>query len=183
MNPKSNARKNLECPNCGERDISSSNIIDEFEFGSGGDRKKLSVEVELLTCGTCNFRFTGSDAERKRHERICSHMEILNPREITSLRKIYGMTRKDFSKVTGLGQATLARWETGQLFQNKAYDNYLYLLSFDEIFSKIQTKSRGEIIDFHIYATNNLDIDDLRKNFQEFVPNERDITLASSFQL
>ncbi len=39
------------------------------------------------------------------------------------------MSRAAFSKMTGLGQATLNRWENGILIQNRANDRYLRLLA------------------------------------------------------
>ena len=38
------------------------------------------------------------------------------------------MTRSEFAEVTGLGEATLGRWETGALVQNRANDRYLRLM-------------------------------------------------------
>ena len=38
------------------------------------------------------------------------------------------MSRADFSRLTGLGEATLNRWENGILIQNAANDRYLRLL-------------------------------------------------------
>ena len=39
------------------------------------------------------------------------------------------MSQASFSKVTGLGKATLNRWENGILIQNLANDRYLRLLA------------------------------------------------------
>ena len=39
------------------------------------------------------------------------------------------MSRAAFAKVTGLGEATLNRWENGLLIQNRANDRYLRLLA------------------------------------------------------
>ena len=39
------------------------------------------------------------------------------------------MTRAEFARLSGLGEATLARWEKGLVTQNRANDRYLRLLA------------------------------------------------------
>jgi len=40
------------------------------------------------------------------------------------------LTRERFAALTGIGTASLARWETGELIQSAGYDKYLRLLAF-----------------------------------------------------
>jgi len=56
----------------------------------------------------------------------------MTPSDIKSLRKGYDLTRAQFAELTRIGEASLARWETGEVIQNAANDDYLYLLSFPE---------------------------------------------------
>ncbi len=48
------------------------------------------------------------------------------------------MTRGAFAQVTGLGEATLSRWEKGILVQNRANDRYLRLLNTPWAIKKLQ---------------------------------------------
>lgn len=54
---------------------------------------------------------------------------MLSPAEISGLRKGLGMSRAAFAELTDLGEATLGRWESGAVIQNRANDRYLRLLS------------------------------------------------------
>ena len=48
------------------------------------------------------------------------------------------MTRAAFAEATGLGEASLSRWENGAVIQNKAYDYYLRLLRWPWVMSALQ---------------------------------------------
>ena len=39
------------------------------------------------------------------------------------------MNRAEFARLSGLGEATLARWENGSVTQSRANDRYLRLLA------------------------------------------------------
>ncbi|MBK8178538.1 MAG: helix-turn-helix domain-containing protein [Planctomycetes bacterium] len=47
---------------------------------------------------------------------------------MVQLRRRHGLSRQAFANLTGLGVATIARWERGLLIQNKANDRYMRLL-------------------------------------------------------
>jgi len=122
----------VECPMCGSKRVRSAIETEVFEYGSGSDAVELKTQVPLHTCLQCDFEFTNELAEIKRHEAVCTYLGILTPKEITSLRNRLDMTRAKFSDLTGLGEASLGRWERGALFQNKAYDKLLRLLQYEE---------------------------------------------------
>ena len=54
------------------------------------------------------------------------------------------MTKAAFAQVTGLGEATLSRWENGAVVQNRANDLYLRLLTTPWIMTKLQDLSAPE---------------------------------------
>ncbi len=54
------------------------------------------------------------------------------------------MTRADFAQVTGLGKATLNRWENGILIQTIANDRYVRLLARPEIMEKLKSLGSAE---------------------------------------
>jgi len=57
-----------------------------------------------------------------------------------ALRKRYNLTRAEFASLTRFGEASLARWETGQLIQNAANDQLLYLLSIESNVERLQKR-------------------------------------------
>jgi DNA-binding transcriptional regulator YiaG len=104
-----------------------------FDYGSGESAVELSVEVPVHRCDGCDFEFTDEIAERLRHEAVCDHLGVLSPAQIRRIRERHGMTRAQFARVTGLGEASLNRWENGLNIQTHANDRYLRLLEIPEV--------------------------------------------------
>src|SRR5207245_1327293 len=80
------------------------------------------------------------EAEDLRHETVCRHLKVMTPKEVSAVRKKYGLNREEFAAVTRIGDASLARWESGQVIQNPANDNFLYLLTFDDSLERLRMR-------------------------------------------
>jgi len=120
-------KETVTCAMCGSSDVKTRQIEDSFEYGNGNSTVSLSALIHVHSCDKCSFEFTDSKADDLRHEAVCRHIGILTPREVCDVRK--NMSKAEFSRQTGIGEASLARWERGFLLQNVAMDNFLYLLS------------------------------------------------------
>jgi transcriptional regulator with XRE-family HTH domain len=68
---------------------------------------------------------------------------VLAPREVAALRARYDLSRAQFARLTHLGEATIARWERGELIQNAAYDQFLHLLSFPENIQRLRDRNES----------------------------------------
>ncbi|MGO9272773.1 MAG: type II TA system antitoxin MqsA family protein [Terriglobia bacterium] len=130
----------LQCPNCGRLSLSTVRETENIIYGSGKDATEIPVELPVRTCGECGFQYTDEEAEDIRHDAVCRHLGLMTPAEIVALRKRYSMTRAEFANLTRFGEASLARWETGQLMQNAANDQLLYLLSFESNVARLQKR-------------------------------------------
>lgn len=75
-------------------------------------------------------------------ERSARTDDRLTEAEIVQIRKRWGLSREKFAKLTGIGEASLARWEGGYLVQNAAMDNYLRLLDHQENIQRLLTKQQ-----------------------------------------
>ena len=100
-----------------------------FAYGLGPNIAELRVSLPIHVCPSCGFECLDDEAETLKHEAICAHLGVLSPKEVRAIRGMHGMSQAAFSKVTGLGKATLNRWENGILIQNPANDRYLRLLA------------------------------------------------------
>lgn len=128
--PMSTENRDYACPQCGETGaVTTSPYRHTFRYGSGESTVDLTVELPLRRCSTCEFEFLDDEAERLEHEAICAHLGVLSPKEIRGIREAYGLSRNEFAQVTGLGEATLNRWENGIKIQTLANDRYLRLLA------------------------------------------------------
>jgi putative zinc finger/helix-turn-helix YgiT family protein len=133
----------ITCPVCGKNKITTRNEKVSFPYGTGTETVELSTIVPVRRCEECNFEFTGDDADSARHEAICKHLGVLTPAEITQVRERYNISRAEFARITRVGEASINRWENGQLIQGGAMDHYLYLLTFTENFERIRSRKNA----------------------------------------
>ena len=122
------AQLTQSCPMCGEDCVSTTWVLHAFDYGSEEDRVELHVRVPMNRCGACEFEYLDYRAERLKHDAVCDYLGVLSPDEIRRIRENYSMTRAAFADVTGLGEASLNRWENGLSIQRLAHDRYLRLL-------------------------------------------------------
>ncbi len=129
MSSSSNSHVLHRCPICGKGKLEPQVRTERFEYGEG--RRKVSVEakdVPIEICTECTEVFSGPEAARIRQEAICRALHLLTPNEIRAAREQFGLSQEEFAELTGIGKATISRWERGWLLQNKAMDHYLRLL-------------------------------------------------------
>lgn len=116
------------CPSCEACELTCSIQHIEFEYGSGDSAVLLNAEVPIYYCAICDIHILDYKAEEIKHNTLCAHFGVLNPSDIVQLRKSYGMSRAEFARILGVGEASLNRWEKGINIQNYANDRYLRLL-------------------------------------------------------
>jgi len=122
--------KELGCPVCGKGKLKAQVRTEHFEYGEGGDKVPVQAEnVPVEICTHCHEAFSGPEAVRIRHHAVCRALGLLTPDEIRALRERLGLNQAELAELTGIGKATISRWENGRLLQNKALDRYLRLLA------------------------------------------------------
>lgn len=128
----SSSEESVICHMCGSSDVHIRKEEDIFEYGNAEPGVFLSAVVDVYSCKECSFEYTDSKADDLRHEAVCNYLRRLTPKEILRIRESMKMSQKEFAHETGIGEASLSRWERGYLIQNEAMDNFLYLLSRPE---------------------------------------------------
>ncbi len=126
------------CPICGGEGIATKWNLHAFDYGSGDSLVELQVRVPVRRCEACEFEYLDDEAERLKHIAICDHLGVLSPDEIRRIREDLGKTRAAFAHVSGLGEASLNRWENGLSIQTHANDRYLRLLARAENIWRLQ---------------------------------------------
>lgn len=116
------------CPLCSTTSVETIPHRDTFAYGTGQSAAELSVQLPVRSCPSCNIEFLDQVGQRLMHNAVCRHLGVLTPEEVAAIRVHHKMTRAQFATVTGLGKATLARWESGAVIQNRANDRFLRLL-------------------------------------------------------
>lgn len=110
-----------------------------FTYGTNSSATELTVDIPVHTCRSCGFEFLDHEAETLMHEAVCAHLGVLSPREIKDIRRLYRTSRSAFAEITGLGEATLNRWENGLKVQTLANDRYLRLLARPENMRRLKS--------------------------------------------
>ena len=127
--PRGTSQRRLHCPLCGRETVTTTIHHHTFDYGTGASAVELTVDLPVRRCAPCDYEYLDEVAEDLQHEAVCKHFGVLSPHEIRRIREDHGMTRTKFAEVTGLGEASLNRWENGLNIQTHAYDRYLRLLA------------------------------------------------------
>jgi putative zinc finger/helix-turn-helix YgiT family protein len=131
----------LSCPSCGHGTVQTTYIEHKFSYGDGDRSVELSANVPLRRCPECGVEFFDSVAEELQHEAVCRHLGVMTPAEVRAVRQKTGsLSRGEFARITRLGEATIGRWERGELIQNAANDQLLYLLTFTENLERLRDR-------------------------------------------
>ena len=133
------------CAQCGARAVDTVEQRQTFRYGTGRSAEDLTVDLPVRRCATCGFEFLDGESERIKLEAICEHLGVLSPAGIRRIRERYGMTQAEFARVTGLGTASLVRWENGSMNHTRAYDRYIRLLESPDVMRRLQRFSEPAV--------------------------------------
>jgi len=120
-----------ECCDCREQAASRAVKTQTFEYAARNGTVVLTVDVPVWTCTQCGAETTDGEAEDVRHGAICDFLKVLKPIEIRELRKELELTQAALASLTGFGEASIKRWESGGLIQNDSADRLLRVLRFE----------------------------------------------------
>ena len=137
-------REPFECPNCGSHRLVQRSAEDTFAYGADKQAVELKTTVLIDVCEHCGSAFASESAQVARNDAICQHLGILTPAEIRQLRDDVATTQSELSRITGIGKASLARWEAGDIFQNVANDRLLRLLRYPDNIQRLRALANGE---------------------------------------
>ena len=133
------------CPECGHSEMDTRWEDCPFTYGRGAEAVEISVRLPVRKCRKCGFEFFDEEAEDLSHEAVCRHLGRLTPQQIKDLREKYGFSRVDLERLTGLGEASIARWERGELIQNAGNDSLLWLLHYQENVDRLRMRANTEV--------------------------------------
>ena len=115
-------------------------------YGAGDSAVEIAVALPVRLCRACGFEFIDEEGEGLKHDALCRHLGVLSPKEVRRIRTRHGMSRAEFAAVTGLGEATIGRWERGAGIQSHANARYLRMLGqrdgISRLSSLLQSKDR-----------------------------------------
>ena len=116
-----------DCVLCGSKEVTTREEEISFPMSNRGKEETLHIDIPVHQCKECDFEFTGPDAAKLQHDAVCRFLNVMTPSEVRDIREKSGLTQSKFAEVTGIGIASINRWEKGGVIQNPAMDNYLFL--------------------------------------------------------
>ncbi len=115
------------CPNCGNESLRLAYTDEVFDHADDGAAtvtvRATNVPVEV--CDRCGKSFVTKETLRVRHESVCRSLGLLTPAEIKAIRERHRLSQAEFAEITGLGEASISRWERGRLLPNRGNNAYL----------------------------------------------------------
>ena len=126
------------CAQCGAETVDTTEHRHTFRYGTGESAVDLAVNLPVRKCAACGFEFLDRESERIKLEAICDHLGVLSPSGIRRIRERYAMTQAEFADITGIGTATLVRWENGSMNHTRAYDRYMRLLEDPNVMRRLR---------------------------------------------
>lgn len=127
------------CAICGSGNATTTMIDHEFDFKVGNKMEVLSALVPVVECSECEEAYLAPGAEEIKHEAVCGFLGRLTPKAIVELRDQLGMSQAQLAKKTGIGVASIKRWETGIVIQGAALDSQLRDLKRESVSEKPKT--------------------------------------------
>lgn len=117
--------QNETCVICGSENAKLQMVHHEFDYKCGNKLEVLTAYVPVVECGECEEAYFGQGAEEIKHEAVCNFLGRLTPKAIIELRGKLGMSQAQLAAHTGIGTASIKRWETGLVIQGAAMDKQL----------------------------------------------------------
>lgn len=112
---------------------------ENVSYGDGKSKIETAVEIPAWRCESCGVSYTDGSAEEVRHAAICRALGLLSPKEIVGIRDRYGLTQSDFARISGIGEASIKRWESGRTIQNLSNDRLLRLMRDPKVFASLRS--------------------------------------------
>lgn len=129
------------CPVCGTEQ--ETEVIEKEEISNvRGDEIKVLARIRV--CSVCGEELFDEELEEENIQRVYDIYRkkhgILSPKEIKNIRESYGLSQRAFAKLLGIGEASIARYETGAL-PEKSLSNMIMLLKNPKNMEKLLEKN------------------------------------------
>lgn len=121
------------CALCGEKVATHHVRTQQFAYRDGANEVLLIAQIPVIECAACGETYTAGGAEEAQHDAVCHYLGRLTPGEIRALRERNGLTQAKLAELTGIGIASIKRWEAGNVIQNAALDAALRTLDEEHV--------------------------------------------------
>lgn len=118
--------KIVYCPDC-EKYVDATVIQKKESYTIKGDGP-FTITANVPICPKCNAELYDKEIESNNQKMLYDQYRkkhgLLLPEEIKAIREMYCLSQKSFSRLLGLGEITIHRYESGSV-QNESHDNLI----------------------------------------------------------
>ena len=90
------------------------------------------ANVPMLRCESCGDKVICDEGNRKIDSWLNRITNAITPDEVQTFLTKYGLTQREASRITGLGEKNISRWLTGHSRPSESVSNFLRLLIADQ---------------------------------------------------
>ena len=114
------------CPGCGATALRTVRKNVKFPVhASGGKHVMAHATVDTNICARCGAGFESESAWDARDDAASEALGLLSAPQILAARTRLGWSRRELSERTGIGTASIFRWETRRKRQSRSNDMLL----------------------------------------------------------
>jgi DNA-binding transcriptional regulator YiaG len=114
------------CPSCHRAGLRRNRRMESFPVrGPGGMPIEATAPVEALVCRHCGFGVRTDASMHARDDATAAALGLLSAPQILAARTRLGWSRRELSERTGIGTASIFRWETRRKRQSRSNDMLL----------------------------------------------------------
>jgi putative zinc finger/helix-turn-helix YgiT family protein len=129
------------CIECGSARLVERQKEQSFAYGPPGDQVTLTASMPVMTCEDCGYESFDQRGDAARQAAVCRHLGVQTPDEVRRTREGAGLSRAEFCQLTGFGQASLQRWESGMVVPNASSDRLIFLLRCPDNVERLQKRA------------------------------------------
>jgi DNA-binding transcriptional regulator YiaG len=114
------------CTGCGSARLEWITTRIEVPYADRSGRAgTASATTPMSRCRDCGAESLPAESMWHGHAAVCRAKGLLAPQDIVDRRRALGLTQEELAELTGLGIASIRRWEAGTGTQNVANDRAL----------------------------------------------------------
>ena len=117
-----------KCPICQNGGLVRAQVERAFEYGVGDMRVPTSAPISVLLCDSCGSQIDTPETGRQMEDAGRRAVGMMVGDDFRSFREGLSLSLREMSRMTGIGTATLSRWESGRLRPNRSLDLLMQIL-------------------------------------------------------
>lgn len=130
------------CCNCNQlQPIQVKTVLEEYQIKG----ESVSINAQVAHCAVCGSELWNEELDNQNIQLVYatyrSLHDLLTPEQIKDIRCKYKLSQTAFSKILGLGEKTITRYENGAV-QDKAQDNLICLVKNSKVFKTLWEKGK-----------------------------------------